>query len=281
MPRWTLAALLALTSASPAAAQEMRDFTTSRQLHGESRLDTRLEFAAGSLRLHAGNAKELYRMRLSYDAERFVPLNRFDPAAGSARLGVESNGRSGIRVSSRNQLNQDATVTLSPDVTLALDIELGAVEADIDLGGMRLADLRLETGASRTLVRFSRPNTTRCGTAVIESGAAEVALVGLGNSRCERISFAGGVGTATVDLGGTWTSDATLDLSMTMGEITLRLPKSVGIRVVMDRFLSKFPSEGWVRQGNTYSTPGYARSPRKVEIQLSSTIGGVAVEWMP
>ena len=51
MPRWNLAALLVLTSASPAAAQEMRDFTTSRQLHGESRLDTRLT----RLRLRLGH----------------------------------------------------------------------------------------------------------------------------------------------------------------------------------------------------------------------------------
>lgn len=284
MRRWIAAAFavaaLAAVAAAPLRAQQMRDFTTSRQHHGESRLSTRLDFSAGSVRLAPGSRDELYRMRLSYDPERFVPVSRFEPASGVVTLGVEGTGKSGIRVSSREHLQQSATISLSPDVTLGLDLALGAVEADLEFGGLRLAALNLETGASRSIVRFSRPNAIRCSIATIGAGAAEITVIGLGNSRCERIVFDGGVGKAVLDLGGTWSEDAKLAVAMAVGELTLRLPRDVGIRIVMDRFLSSFPSEGWVREGNTYLTPGYARARRRVDITLSSTMGGVRVEWM-
>lgn len=273
-----LAAVLFLPAES--AAQQMREFTSARQRHGESRLSTRLDFGAGSLRLTPGPPGRLYGIQLTYDIDRFRPISRFDPAAGTVHLGLESTGRSGIRVSSRQHLEQAAVVELSPSVSLALDVALGAVDADIELGGLRLTSLSIGTGASRSSIRFSTPNLAPCSSAVIEAGAAEVALTGLGNSRCERITFSGGVGTALLDLSGAWPTDASLDVSMTMGELTLRLPRSVGVRVEMAKFLSSFAAAGWTRDGDTYLSPGYAAAERKVDIRLATTIGNVNVEWL-
>ena len=272
------AALLLVPAAG--AAQQMREFSSARQRHGESRLSTRLDFGAGSLRLAPGPPSRLYGLQLAYDTERFRPISRFDPVAGSVHLGLESTGRSGIRVSSREHLEQTAVVHLSPSVSLALDVALGAVDADIELGGLRVTTLRIGTGASRSAIRFSTPNLAPCSAAVIEAGAAEVVLTGLGNSRCDRITFSGGVGTALLDLSGVWASDAKLDVSMTMGELTLQLPRNVGVRVEMAKFLASFADAGWTREGNIYLSPGYAASERKVEISLSTTIGNVNVEWL-
>ncbi|HEU4827620.1 MAG TPA: LiaF domain-containing protein [Gemmatimonadales bacterium] len=279
------AAVLALAAAlllhpAEGAAQQMREFSAARQRHGESRLATRLDFGAGSLRLAPGPVTHLYSLQLTYDVERFRPISRFDPVAGTVHLGLESTGRSGLRVSSREHLEQTAEVRLSPAVALDLDVALGAVDANIELGGLRLASLRVGTGASRSAIRFSTPNLAPCAVAVIEAGAAEVALTGLGNSRCDRITFSGGVGTALLDLSGVWTSDADLDVSMTMGELTLRLPRNVGVKVEMAKFLSSFASAGWTREGNTYLSPGYATAERRVNISLSTTIGNVNVEWL-
>ena len=64
------------------------------------------------------------------------------------------------------------------------------------------------------------------------------------------------------------------------GELTLRLPTDIGIRIVMERFLTSFPAKGWAREGDTYRSPGYARATRHVDITLASTMGGVRVEWI-
>jgi hypothetical protein len=273
-----LALALAAGSAGTLSAQAMRPFTTFRQLHGESRLQARLDFAAGQLRVVPGRVGELYRMSLSYDADRFVPLSHYDPSTNAATLGVDRAG-GGFRVVSRSQLQQDAVVELSPRTDLSLSLSLGAVEADVELGGLRLGDLRVEAGASRTALHFSQPNPIRCRTADISAGAAEISVLQLGNSHCDRLRVEGGIGRMTLDFGGTWTSSQVAELSLAVTELRLRLPRKVGVRITMDRFLASFEPSGLVRRGDEWVSPDYDRSERHLDIALRTTVGAVKVNW--
>jgi len=273
-----LALALAAGSAGTLSAQAMRPFTTFRQLHGESRLQARLDFAAGQLRVVPGRVGELYRMSLSYDADRFVPLSHYDPSTNAATLGVDRAG-GGFRVVSRSQLQQDAVVELSPRTDLSLSLSLGAVEADVELGGLRLSDLRVEAGASRTALHFSQPNPIRCRTADISAGAAEISVLQLGNSHCDRLRVEGGIGRMTLDFGGTWTSSQVAELSLAVTELRLRLPRKVGVRITMDRFLASFEPAGLVRRGDEWVSPDYDRSERHLDIALRTTVGAVKVNW--
>ena len=275
-------AILALAlglHAGTLSAQGMRPFATFRQLHGETRLRASLEYAAGALRVSPGGATELYRMDLAFDDQRFVPISDYDPARNSVVLGLRRGGQGGVRVVSRGQLQQSANVAFTPGVDLDLDVTLGAVDADLELGGLRLTSLAVQTGASRSVIRFSQPNRSRCRAAELTAGAADVSVLGLGNSRCDRIDFEGGVGKVTLDFGGAWTSNARVGVKMAVGELTLRLPRRVGIRIVLDKFLSSFDPAGLVRDGNSFVTPGYDRADRKVEIDVTTAVGGVRVEW--
>jgi hypothetical protein len=273
-------ALALLLWGGPIQAQTMRPFTTFRQMHGETRLVARLEYAAGSLRIVPGRQAELYRMDLSYDADRYVPVSDFDASTGSTVLGLRPAGDGGIRVVSRSQLNQIGALALSPRVDLALALTLGAVDADVELGGLRVTRLAMKTGASRTVLRFSQPNGVRCEQATISAGAAEVSLLRLGNSRCDKIDFEGGVGKVMLDFGGTWSSSARVAVKITMGELTLRLPRRVGVRLRMDKFLSTFEPTGLLRRGDAYVSPNYDRTQRHLDLSLTAAVGGVRVEWV-
>jgi hypothetical protein len=274
-----LALVLALGPAR-AEAQMMRPFTTFRQMHGEIRVATRFEYAAGTLRLVSGPPAELYRMDLSYDEDRYVPVSDFDIQRGSVVLGLKPAGEGGVRVVSRNQLQQVAMVAFSPRVDLALDLNLGAVDADVELGGLRVSQLQVKTGASKTVIRFSAPNAARCDHAAISAGAAELSLFGLGNSRCDRIEFEGGVGRVLLDFTGSWSSSAQVHVTMAMGELTLRLPRRIGVRVRMDKFLSSFEPTGLVRRGNEFESANYDVSPWHLDLDLTTAVGGVNVEWV-
>jgi hypothetical protein len=279
--RRILLAMLALASgASSAPAQSMRPFSTYRQWHGETRLDARLNYAAGALRLAAGRPGELYRMDVLYDGERYQPVSEFDAARGGVGLGLHASGEGGFRVVSKSQLRQTASVTFSPKSDLALAVTLGAVDGDLELGGLRLTDLRLEAGASRATVRFSQPNAARCRAATLTAGAAEVSVLGLGNSRCDRISFEGGVGRVTLDFGGAWTSSSQVAVRMALGEVALRLPRTVGVRITLDKFLASFEPQGLVRRGTSYLSPGYDQAPRHLDIDVTTAVGGVTVDWL-
>ncbi|HUR93942.1 MAG TPA: LiaF domain-containing protein [Gemmatimonadales bacterium] len=280
MRRCLLAAVALVLGASSAGAQSMRPFSTYRQWHGETRVDARLDYAAGALRLAAGRPNELYRMDVLYDGERYVPVSDFDAARGAVALGLQPSGKGGLRVVSKGQLRQTSSITFSPNSDLTLDARLGAVDGDLELGGLRLTELNLEAGASRATVRFSAPNAARCRAATLSAGAAELSVVGLGNSRCDRIVFEGGVGRVTLDFGGAWTSSSAVQVKMALGEVALRLPRGVGIRITMDKFLATFEPQGLVRRGASYLSPGYDQSARHLDIDVTTAVGGVTVDWL-
>jgi hypothetical protein len=266
--------------AGTAQAQTMRPFSTFRQLHGETRLTARLEYGAGNIRVEPGQPGELYRMDLSYDADRFVPVSDFDASSRMVVLGLKARGDAGVRVVSRSQLQQTATVSISPRVDLDLDLSLGAVGADLELGGLRISELDLKTGASQATVRFSRPNGMRCRRASFSAGAAEVSVLGLGNSRCQEIAFEGGVGKVLLDFGGASSSNARVVVRMAVGGITLRLPRDAGVRITMDKFLSSFQPTGLIRRGPAFVSANYSDAERRLDFDLTTAMGGVDVEWV-
>jgi hypothetical protein len=279
MRRLALAALTLAAGATSVSAQSMRTFTTFRQLHGETRLDADLDYRAGGLRIAPGRTGELYRMNASYDEDRYFPTSSYDAARGAVSLGLRPAGEGGLRVISRRQLRQDANVAFSPTVDLDLDLTLGAVQADIELGGLSLSELTMQAGASQAVIRFSSPNRSRCRAAEITAGAAELTVLGLGNSRCDRFELEGGMGKVTLDFGGAWTSSTQAEIKMAVGELTLRLPRNAGVRLTLDRFLASFDPAGLVRAGNGVQSPGSQRAERRLDIQVTTAVGGVKVEW--
>lgn len=273
-------AVILMLWASAAQAQTMRPFSTFRQLHGETRLTARLEYAAGNLQIAPAAEAQLYRMDLAYDDGRYIPISDYDAQTGTVHLGLKPAGEGGVRVVSRTQLSQVASVGLSPRVNLALALALGAVEAEAELGGLRVTSLDVKTGASRAMIRFSRPNAVRCQQATFSAGAAEVAIVGLGNSRCDEIEFEGGIGKVILDFGGVWTSSSRAEIKMAVGELTLRLPRNAGVRIRMDKFLSSFEPAGLVRRGEIFESSNYAQAERHLDLDLTAAMGGVNVEWV-
>ena len=273
-------ALALLLGAGSAAAQSMRPFSTYRQLHGETRLDASLEYAAGLLRLAPGRPTELYRMDASFDGERFLPVSDYDAGRGAVVLGLRAAGDGGLRVVSGRQLRQVANISLSPRVDLALALTLGATDADIELGGLRVADWSLRTGASQAVVRFSQPNGIRCRRGSLTAGAADLTVLGLGNSRCDRIDFEGGMGKVVLDFAGGWTSSAAVTVKMAVGDLTLRLPRRVGVRLILDKFLASFEPAGLLSRDGGFQSPGYADAERRLDIALTTAMGGVRVEWV-
>ena len=268
-----------LLVAAPLSGQTIRDYDYSRPLRGEKQLRAVVEFAAGRLAVRQGPADRLYGLTLQYDAERFRPIGRYDARASEVRLGVEGTASGGLRVDRRSALPQVAVVELPASVDLALDVSIGAAEGTLDLGGLRLSSLEVKTGASRTAVSFDTPATGSCRTASVSSGAGEVSVNRLGNSGCRSWRFEGGVGKVNLDLSGAWPADGRMTLSLALGGVTLAAPKDLGLRVTVSGFLSGFDASGFSKEGKTYTSNNYATAKRRLEVEVSSALGGVNVDW--
>ena len=104
-------------------------------------------------------------------------------------------------------------------------------------------------------------------------------ILGLGNSRCDRLDFEGGVGKVTLDFGGTWTVSSEVGVKVAVGELVLRLPRQAGVRVSLDKFLASFNPVGLEQRGTSYESPGYAGADRKLNIAVTTAVGEVRIEW--
>jgi len=278
-----LLSTLALTvmSAQSLAAQTMRSVATSRPLSEQRLLRASVEFGAGVVQIGPAAAGELYRMQLRYDADRNGPVHQFDAATGAVRLGLQGNGNAGIRVTSRAQLAQRAEIGFAPTVPLMLSANLGASNATLDLGGLSLTSLAVRGGASSTTVRFDTPTRGTCSSATFTLGAAELDVSGLANSGCAEIRVDGGVGRAMLSFDGAWQRNQRAQVSLAMGGLTLRIPRGMAVRLVASRFLSALDAEGFVQEGNVWSTPGFATAKQTLTVELKTSASGVRVEWLP
>ncbi len=283
-PPWRLAAVLFLAAVLPCrlVAQSLREISSSRQYRGEPRLMARVNYTGGALALRPADGGTLYRMRLTYDEERYEPTDQFDAGSSELQLGLRSLPRAAVRVSSNPSTLQRATVLLSPRASLDLQIQLGAADAEVDLSGLRLARFSLENGASRTTLRMTTPNPIRCDIAELRSGAAELEAVGLGNARCSRVRFMGGVGRVTLDFSGSWSGLMQLQAEMAMGELVVRVPRGAGVRLKLDRFLASFAPAGLSRSadGTVWTSPQWNSAAEQLDVEIDTAVGGVSVEWL-
>jgi hypothetical protein len=269
-----LAAAAALGLPSLAQGQSWRDVTMSRQLESNDPVRVYVEYGAGRFTVRSMDEGLLYRMHLRYDEERFEPVS--DLSGNVLRLGAESVGR-GVDF---DKHSGELEIELARGIPMDLDLEFGAVRADIDLGGLALTDLDLSTGASESTVDVSEPNPSTMGSARFEVGAAEFTARGLGNLNAERIEVDAGVGELTLWLDGRWQRDAALALNMGLGSLELRIPEGLGVRLRKDSFLTSLDSEGLVKRGDAYYSLDWEDASRKVTIDLDAAFGSVSVVWI-
>ena len=265
----------AVAGASAAEAQDWRTMTSARQLWGTQPVEVEVEYGAGELEIGQAAGGMLYSMELRYDEEQAVPVAEFDSASRRLKLGASSRrGNRKVREGST------AKIALSDRVPLDLGLHFGAGEATLNLGGLRLQRLDVETGASETTIRIDRPNPIRAREVDLSAGAAELEVIGLGNLRAERIRFQGGVGATTLDFGGAWAADATASVQMGMGSLVLRFPRSLGVRVSRSSFLTSFDAEGMVRRDGSYFSANWDRAEHKLVVDVEAALGSIEIEWI-
>lgn len=278
MSRWPMWAMIApvILTAAPAGAQTWRTFSSERQVWSDDPVRIDIQYGAGTLRVEPADSPTLYRMELRYDEQAHRPLVSYDENANRLRLGVEShqNIRRNAREGSR------ATIALTREVPLDLDLEFGAGEADIRLGGVSLRRVEISTGASQTTVRFDRPNPIAADEVTIEAGAADLRVLGLGNTRARRIQFKGGVGATVLDFGGAWGGNASVSVEMGIGSITLRLPRDQGVRLNRSSFLTSFSAPGLERRGDSYYSANWQTAQQQLTLDISAALGSIEIQWV-
>jgi hypothetical protein len=263
-------------------AQDWQTMTTSRQLHGEETLSATVQFLSGTVRVFPADNRTLYKAQMRYDAEQFQPVNRIRPGSSfRLRVGLDTDDFKGdldLDASSPQYLD----VALPLAVTTDLRMELGIARADIELGGLAISRVDIQTGASESVMRFSSVNQTECSRINLKAGGARFELEGLGNSRCRRVEVGAVAGDITLDFTGSWIDGAVMDVEakIGLGKLTLRIPQELGVRVDLDRFFASFEKAGLTKQGSHWYSPNYQDADARLEITIDALFGEVDVVWV-
>jgi hypothetical protein len=268
-----VAALLVLASPAATAAQDWRSVSYFRQAAGEDVLRVDIEYGAGRLQIRPAPDGTLYRANLRYDADAFRPVSSYRD--GHLRLGVD-----GGRMSGRNLKAGNLELSLGARVPLELTLKFGAAEAELELGGLRIRQARISTGASQTKLTVGLPNPEVCSSLVLEVGAAQFNAVGLANLNAERLRVSGGVGEVTLDFTGEWRRDLAADIEMGLGALTLRVPRGVGVRVQKGGLLAGFDSEGLIKRGNAYFSEDWEDADHRLTVNVNAALGSIKMAWV-
>ncbi len=260
-----------LAAFAPAGAQHWRTLDASRQLRDTAPVAARVAYGAGKIEVKAAASSMLYEMSLKYDADHTEPIARYDSATRSLSLGVRSHG---VKFSGGDHESGALHAELSARVPIDLSLELGAVQGELQLGGLRLTDLSLKAGAADLTLRFDEPNRERLRSMALDIGAADVRILHAGNAGAERVRVNVGVGKLDLDLGGDSARDVEVSANVAIGDFTLHVRQDVGVSVDATTFLASFEKQGLERRGDSWVTPNFGSATRHVTVRVNAVLGG-------
>jgi hypothetical protein len=87
-----------------------------------------------------------------------------------------------------------------------------------------------------------------------------------------------GAGSSMVDLSGDWVRD--LDASIDAGatNLSVRLPRDVGVRVEVDAGIGRIEAPGLTKDGNVYTNAAYGTSDVNLQLNLQAGVGQIKLE---
>lgn len=258
-------------------SQSWRTVESSRQLSDSAAHHVRVQYGAGRIEVGATTAPLLYSMTLRYDESSATPIHAYDAAARSLTLGIDAQSQR-FSKNMDEKTKGEMRLSLNRNVPLDLDLDLGATKATLDLGGLTLSGLRLDSGASETLLDFSTPNRGRMHSIDVDVGAASFEAHNLANANTASIRVRGGVGSVELDFGGQWSQDATADVELSLGKLTLHVPREVGVRVEVDKFLASFDQQGLQKRGDAYYSDNWDQARYHLRVHAETTFGGIELD---
>ncbi len=274
--RTLLLVLLLAATAGQAQAVQPKTVTLSRQVTDEERLEVNVSYGAGELALRPGESGLLYRARFDYDEDFATP--RADYARGRLDVGISTrNNRRFKDKSSSSSLD----LRLSRDVPMELELDFGAGSATLDLSGLPLLGLEVNTGASESEIRVGEVNPAAMASASINVGAARLSMHGIGNLNAERVAVKAGLGSVSLGLDGEWPRDGRVSVEMGLGALEIRVPESLGVHILRENFLTVIEADGFVKSGRSYRSTNWETAERRVEIEISAALGAIDIVRIP
>jgi hypothetical protein len=275
--------ILALALPGVMAAQK-RENSGIESLRNDFKIDTdrparlRVDVDAGEIRVEKGSSRNKMEVDLHYNKDHFRHSLRFNETRNEMEIVFEKEGWLEY---DHDRTIGELMIALPTEGELELDFKIKAGKIDLQLGGLRITELALETIAGEVNVDFEEPNRMEMANLYLNTKIGESKFRRLGNARFRDAEINGGIGELTIDFSGEMLADANARVDLDIGETMIVLPRDAGTRLSMSKFLFlshvNLPFE-LQKEGRYYYSENYDRASRTFQLRVSSGLGECRVE---
>jgi hypothetical protein len=209
-----------------------------------------IEMGAGVLDV-SGGANELLQADFTYNVAEMKPEVSYSGGTVSV-LTPDIEGVTSFW--DMDDYRHDWDLRFNNDVPMEMMIFLGAGQADLDLGGLSLTRLDVDTGAGDITLDLS--------------GTSSLTWLGVNL----------GAGKVTIDLTGDWQNNLDASIQGGLGEMTLLLPRDVCVRVGLEGGISNTNTTGLTKDGDGYVNDVCGGSAVTLHIDIKAGIGEINLE---
>lgn len=272
---------LALILAVPALASRMAYVTKDIKLEGATRLVIIGEFSAGEFTITPDDIESASLIEIEYDKKRIDFDIDYEVHNSEGVLELTSYSRN------RNNIDTDDNrwdITLSTRYDTELELEIGACNADFDLGGIPLTELKIDIGAAAGAIDFSEPNPRRLNRINIEGGACSLEMFSIGNANFDEFDFSGGVGSFDFDFRGEYKGESEINIELGLGSADIILPKDIPVRIEIENanWLSKVEINGGDIEeidDDLWQTDDFKKAKTRIVLQVQVGLGTISISF--
>lgn len=253
--------------------------TQALGLEGAGRAEVRLGMAAGDLTVRPADGGELLSATFRYNVLEWKPVVKQQTQEQRTQVSINQGLGTQLVLGDLGDYVNSWTVGLARGVPLDLGVELGTGKTQLELGGLSLSALSVTAGSNDLSCSFASPNPEPLATFRLSQGTGDVVISGLGNANLDRFTFTGGAGTVDLDFAGNWTRAAIADLKAGAGKITVRMPATLGVRVVFAGTpASSVEAIGFTkRDETTYVNPAYGVAALTLTLNVTTGLGMITL----
>jgi hypothetical protein len=230
---------------------------------GRNSVEVELVMGAGRLTLAPGAEGALVQGEVKYNLEELKPEVTMSGDALHIRQG-KVDGLPDLT----DRLENDWDLRLGP-TPMALNLNVGAAAADVDLGGLSLTGLTVAQGASDFDMGFSEANQAEMDILQVTAGASKMTLSGLADANAGQIIFRGGAGDYTMRFDGDLRRDVDVTIDAGLGHVVIIVPQGVAAKLTFEGAATDVQAvQEW-----QYTNDGYALKGEGPEIAFTVKMG--------
>jgi hypothetical protein len=242
------------------------------------------EIGFSDFTLEPAEGDTLIYVEVDYNADEYpTPVVNQERENGHVVISLESSEPSDEKhLDTSEPKDSRWHVRLGRTIVWSLTLELGYCDNSLELGGLKVEDLKIESGLSQTNLVFSEPNGSVLQNCHIETGLGSFEALRLGNAELRQFYLENGLGSSVLDFTGKWPEKnlrATIESGM--GSVKMRLPDGLPVMMQVESTLGStdLPRFREINDG-IYRSISYTEGAPALQADVSVGLGSITVIWV-